>query len=125
MTEFKTPKGTLLPLMNIKGKPYLQVAHRIVWFREERPHFTIETELKSSEGACLAKATIRNEEGRIVAQAHKYEDKKGFFDFREKAETGAIGRALALLGYGTQFAEPDFDERERLADSPVDPIRRF
>jgi hypothetical protein len=27
-----------------------------------------------------------------------------FSDFLEKAETGAIGRALAALGYGTQFA---------------------
>ena len=36
----------------------------------------------------------------------------------EKSETGAIGRALANLGYGTQFA-PDLDEQDRIVDSPV------
>ncbi len=36
----------------------------------------------------------------------------------EKSETGAIGRALALCGFGTQFT-PELDEGERLADSPL------
>ena len=31
--------------------------------------------------------------------------------------TGSIGRALAALGFGTQFA-PEFDEGERIVDSP-------
>jgi hypothetical protein len=35
-----------------------------------------------------------------------------------KAETKAVGRALAMLGYGTQFA-PEMDEGERIVDSPV------
>jgi hypothetical protein len=39
----------------------------------------------------------------------------------EKAETGAIGRALALIGYGTQFA-PEMDEEDRIVDSPVIPV---
>lgn len=33
--------------------------------------------------------------------------------------TGAIGRALAMIGFGTQFA-PEFDEEQRIVDSPVD-----
>ncbi|HTD18454.1 MAG TPA: hypothetical protein VK667_02885, partial [Ktedonobacteraceae bacterium] len=37
----------------------------------------------------------------------------------EKAETGAIGRALAALGYGTQFA-PELNEEHRIVDSPVE-----
>ena len=37
----------------------------------------------------------------------------------EKAETKAVGRALAMLGYGTQFA-PELDEGERIVDSPVE-----
>lgn len=35
----------------------------------------------------------------------------------EKAETAAIGRALAHCGYGTEYA--DFDEDDNLADSPI------
>ncbi len=42
-----------------------------------------------------------------------------FSDYIEKAETGAIGRALAALGYGTQFA-PEFNEEHRIVDSPVE-----
>lgn len=38
--------GTELPLMDIKGKPYLQVAHRLVWFRKDHPTWTITTEIK-------------------------------------------------------------------------------
>ena len=40
-------------------------------------------------------------------------------DYIEKAETGAIGRALAMCGYGTLQA-PGFDEQDRLADTPVE-----
>jgi hypothetical protein len=58
----------------------------------------------------------------VIATSHKHESAAGFGDYREKAETGAIGRALALCGYGTQFA-PEFDEEERLADSPMPPLK--
>ncbi len=34
--------------------------------------------------------------------------------------TGAIGRALAALGYGTQFTGDEWDEAHRIVDSPVD-----
>lgn len=116
---FKTAKGTELPLMNLKGKDYLQVAHRLVWCREEHPEWAIETEFVSlTNTGALAKATIREQSGRVLATAHKRETSQGFADFEEKAETGAIGRALALCGYGTQFTE-DLDEGDRLADSPV------
>ena len=38
--------------------------------------------------------------------------------YQEKAETKAIGRALAALGYGTQFCS-DFDEGGSVTDAPV------
>lgn len=119
MKTFKTPKGTELPLLDLKGKDYLLVPHRIVWFREEKPDWGIETEfLQFSDNHAVAKATIRNELGRIIAQGTKTETSQGFADFMEKAETGSIGRALALCGYGTQFTT-DFEEGARLADAPV------
>ena len=46
------------------------------------------------------------------------ESVKDFGDYLEKAETKAVGRALAMLGYGTQFA-PELDEGDRIVDSPV------
>lgn len=117
----KTPKGTELPLMNLKGKPYLQVAHRLIWFREEEPQSGIETSaLALNEEYAVFHAKITRD-GKVVATATKRESKKDFPDFIEKAETGAIGRALALVGYGTQFTTQDLDEGDRLADSPIAP----
>jgi len=120
MNHFKTKAGTELPILQLKGKDYLQVAHRLVWFREERPTWSVETEfLKLEDKFAIAKATIKNEAGQIMATGHKREDASHFPDFMEKAETGAIGRSLAYIGYGTQFCADELDEGQRLADSPV------
>jgi hypothetical protein len=119
MNSFKTEKGTELPLLNLKGKDYLQAAHRILWFREVKPEWSIETEFVRIEpDYAIAKCTVKNEAGRIIATAHKLEDRKGFPDFHEKCETGSISRALALCGFGTQFAQ-ELDEGERLSDAPI------
>jgi hypothetical protein len=119
-TNFKTKAGTELPILNLKGKEYLQVAYRIQWMREEHPDWSIETELvQFNETFVVAKAVIKSEKGVIIGMAHKREDIKHFADNIEKAETGSIGRALALCGYGTQFCADDLDEGQRLADSPL------
>ena len=144
----KTTKGTELPLFmiernkkvfNADGKtfkwipqpptPYLQVAHRLVWFREEHPDWGIETcEEKTGKDEatgiefCIFSCRIKDAEGRIIASAHKKETSKGFEDYMEKAETGSIGRALAYCGYGTQFAASDLEEApERPVDAPIAP----
>ena len=114
-----TAKGTKLPIIDLRGKPYLQVAHRIVWMREEHPDWRIATSIVDrGDGWIIFLAKILDASGNLIANAHKSETKKNFADYLEKGETGAIGRALALCGYGTQF-EPEFDEGERLADAPV------
>jgi hypothetical protein len=118
--SYRTPKGTDLPILNLRGKEYLEVKYRLVWFREDHPDWAIETELLSvSEESAYARATIKDSQGRVIATSHKFESKIGFSDFIEKAETGAIGRALALIGYGTQFCADELDEGERIVDSPV------
>jgi hypothetical protein len=120
MRVFKTEKGTELLIITLKGKEYLEVKFRLVWFREDHPLWSIETSyVEMSEKHALACAIIRDENSRLIAMAHKREDKDGFPDFHEKAETGAIGRALALIGYGTQFCADELDEGERIVDSPV------
>lgn len=120
MSTFKTPKGTELPILNLRGKDYLEVKYRIVWFREEHPTWGIETAFQSvTDNSATAKAMIKDETGRVVAMSHKTEDKQGFADFLEKAETGAIGRALALIGFGTQFCADELDEGKRIVDSPA------
>ncbi len=116
----KTAKGTELPILNLRGRDYLEVKYRLVWFREEHPTWSIETEFVSvTATAACAKAIVRDEKGRVIATSHKFENQQGFPDFLEKAETGAIGRALALIGYGTQFCADELDEGDRIVDSPV------
>lgn len=119
-----TPKGTELPLLDFRGKPYLQVAHRLVWFREEKQTWGIITKpLSIDETQATFMAQITDDTGRIIATGTKQETKTGFADFIEKAETGSIGRALALCGYGTQFA-PELDEESRIVDSPMEPAKK-
>lgn len=119
MKTFKTPNGLELPLLDLKGKDYLQVAYRIAWFRSEHVDWAIVTSLlHNGEDYALCKAEIKNADGKVMATAHKREDKKHFQDAIEKAETGSIGRALALCGYGTQFA-PEILEGDDVVDSPL------
>ena len=108
-------------MMKLKGKDYLQVAWRLVWFREDHPDWNIEpTPLEFDAEHAIFKATIYDETGTAKVTGHGSESKRDFGDFLEKAETKAVGRALAMLGYGTQFTAQEFDEGERIVDSPID-----
>lgn len=108
------------------GRQYLPVSARLVWFREEHPDWGIETKaiaIDTERQYAIFEATVYNETGRMMAKGTKMEDVRGFPDYVEKAETGAIGRALAVCGFGTQFA-PDIDEIDggRFVDTPQ-PVR--
>ena len=110
-------------LMDLKGKDYLQVMWRLVWFREEKPLWSIDTKLEQlTESHAVFSAKIYDENGVQKSAGYGSESIKDFRDFIEKAETKAVGRALAMLGYGTQFA-PEMDEcedgKDRIVDSPV------
>ncbi|BCW95937.1 MAG: hypothetical protein WHS44_12525 [Fimbriimonadales bacterium] len=112
------------------GQQYLPVSARLVWFRDEHPDWSIETHPLhlDIEGGCVVyQAVVKDASGRVIATASKMETRDDFADFVEKAETGAVGRALAMCGYGTQFA-PELSEgdlesgRIAFADTPQ-PIR--
>lgn len=110
-------------MMNLKGKEYLQVMWRLVWFREDHPDWSIDASvIEADADHAVFKATICDENGIQKSAGHGSESKRDFGDFLEKAETKAVGRALAMLGYGTQFA-PELDEGERIVDSPVKPAK--
>lgn len=106
-------------LMDLKGKKYLQVMWRLVWFREDKPLWNIDTKLEHlTEKHAVFSAKIYDENGNQKSAGYGSESINDFRDFIEKAETKAVGRALAMLGYGTQFA-PELDEGDRIVDSPV------
>ncbi len=74
--------------------------------------------VKRARGYARFRAVVTDGKGGR-ATGTKSEIAASFPDFIEKAETGAIGRALAALGYGTQFA-PELNEEHRIVDAPVD-----
>lgn len=124
MSTVKTKKGSVLPLLKLKGKDYLQVAHRLQWLSDDYENYTISTQFIESTdlyAICRSTITTYDKDGKVIRQTTgtKQESKKDFADFMEKAETGSIGRALAMMGLGTQHALADLDEGERIVDSPV------
>lgn len=125
----RLPRRQRLPSGEFKTvySDYLEVKWRLVWLRQECPEASIQTRLIEHD-AENGRATFTAEiQGRAPGSdkscsvtATGTETRGDFGDYVEKAETKAIGRALALLGYGTQFAGEDVDEgAENPVDSPV------
>jgi len=113
-------------LMQIDGRDYLEVKWRLVWLRAEYPTARISTRLvKHEDGFALFRATVALPNG-ASATGWGSETAHDFGDYIEAAETKALGRALAALGFGTQFTR-DYDFAEMAAqgaprqvvDSPV------
>jgi len=106
---------------------YLEAKWRLVWAKEEHPDWRIfpqVTLFPASENSIpeSALASVEIWEGdKVIAREFGYCEKKDFARFVEKAITTALGRALALLGYGTQWAQ-EFEEdlvEEGTSDSPI------
>lgn len=137
-------------LMNVgtKKKPrmYLEVKYRLVWLREQEPDAQITTEIvhldlekevtaevsewdealgkmmkitKHGKGLVIFKATVKLPSG-AIGTGTKMENAAAFGDWLEKAETGAIGRALAGLGLGTAATDEMSEGEGRVVDAPVD-----
>jgi hypothetical protein len=89
--------------------------------RDRHPDATIETQLVShSDNTAVFRAMVSIPDGGS-ATGWGSESAGDFRDYLEKAETKAIGRALAALGFGTQFC-PDFEFGAavgRVVDAPV------
>jgi hypothetical protein len=100
---------------------YLEVKWRVLMFREKYPHGVITTEevyVDLDRGYARYKATVADGEGGS-ATGYGTETAADFPDFCERAETRALGRALAVLGFGTQFVGQDLTEGDHVADAPV------
>lgn len=110
-------------LTDLNGRDYLEVKWRLLWLRTEHPDAVIITELvEHHQEMAVFKARVALPEGG-EATGWGSETASDFEDYIEKAETKALGRALAALGYGTQFCE-DFDfhreGEQRVVDAPVE-----
>lgn len=100
---------------DIKGKDYAEVNQRIKAFRMVYPTGPIETEMISNEdGICIFKATVRNEEGDLLATGTAYEKENSTFinktSYIENCETSAVGRALGMCGFGIDTSVASAEE---------------
>ena len=91
--------------VDIKGKSYVMVHDRILFFRENYPNHSLVSEIvELKEGRCVIKASILDADKVVVATGHAYEMEGSTFinktSYIENCETSAWGRALGNLGVG-------------------------
>lgn len=106
---------------DIKGKDYAEVSQRIKAFRSVCPHGAIITEMISNapkvdgrENICIFRATVYDEEKNIIGTGTAYEEEGSSFinktSYIENCETSAVGRALAMCGFGVDGNVSSADE---------------
>jgi len=111
-----------LKTIDIKGKEYVEVAERIRAFRELHPLWAIETRiLDNTDGVVVMEAVIKDEQGRVLATGHAYEQEGSNFinttSFIENCETSAVGRALAMLGIGIDSSVASAEEVQNAVEN--------
>lgn len=113
---------------------YLEVKWRLLWLRTEHPDAEIETDaVVRADDEVWFKATvviphaIDATSGQIIggggkatgwARVGEFRASDGSNAYVERCETKAQGRALAALGYGTQFCGDELEE-DGIVDAPV------
>lgn len=107
--------NALIKTTPIHGKDYAEVAQRIKAFRCCYPMGTISTILERlNETMCLFRAEVRTETGALLGTGTAYElygsSNINKTSFIENCETSAVGRALAMCGFGIEGAVASLDE---------------
>lgn len=110
-----TDKPLVKKAIEIKGKKYILVKDRVLFFNEEYPKGSISTELLSgtSDERIVVKATVCPDgERKFTGMAQEivgdgYINKTAAL---ENAETSAVGRALAMMGIGVIDSIASMDE---------------
>lgn len=104
--------------IELKGKRYAYVAARVQAFRELCPNGCISTDIdfrEDSKGSfVVCKTTVFDESGQILATGMAYEregsNQVNRTSYIENCETSAVGRALGMLGLGSQTSMASAEE---------------
>ena len=103
--------------VNIKGKEYITVNERLIYFRSQ-PNYKgwriSEDIISLDEKGGIFKVTITNSEGVEITNAHAQESKDTSYinktSMLENGFTSALGRALGYLGIGIDTSIASADE---------------
>ena len=111
--DIKRANDTLVRT-NIKGKDYIDVAQRIRAFRMVFPHGTIRTEIVSlDDNSCVFRAECYDGET-LLATGTAREDRNATpinrTSYVEVCESSACGRALGMLGIGSDTSIASYEE---------------
>lgn len=117
-----------LPTIDIKGKEYVMVKDRLVYFNENYAGSITTEVIKNDQTSVVVKATVTipatngSEIGRPeqVFTGHSEAYRKGNMGDVpvEVAETSAVGRALAMMGIGIIDSVASADEIRKSDDRP-------
>ena len=113
--------------IDIKGKKYVLVSDRILYFNETYKNGMIQTSMKSDSGAnqvvIMAKVTPDSDKlDRYFtgySQAVVGEGLVNKTAALENAETSAVGRALAMMGIGVIDSVASVDEMNKAGATPT------
>lgn len=101
--------------IDFKGKEYVLVKDRVLYFNEKYPDGSITTELVSEPSAELVvfKAIVTPKENQTFTGYSQAKWGEGYINKTsaiENAETSAVGRALAFMGIGVIESIASIDE---------------
>jgi len=104
--------------VDIKGKKYVLVSDRVLYFNETHKEGSITTELVSAPEAkhIIIKATVSPDGKRNFTGYSQAVIGDGFINKTaalENAETSAVGRALAMMGIGVIDSIASVDEMKK------------
>jgi hypothetical protein len=105
---------TKLKTVNIKGRQYVEVNERLIYFRKNYPNFSLVSEvIEKTDTSILIQAKIIND-GVVLATGLAEEEKGSTFinktSYVENCETSAWGRALGNFGIGIESSVATADE---------------
>jgi hypothetical protein len=108
--------------INIKGKSYVLVSDRVLYFNETYPDGAIETEYQLVDKMFIVKATVQpNDKGFSKYTGHSQaiigDGMVNKTAALENAETSAVGRALAMMGIGVIESIASVDEINKATGS--------
>jgi hypothetical protein len=108
----ETPQQTFIhnfKTTNIKGKEYVEVNQRILYFRNNPAYsgWSLESEVVHlDDQSCVIRAIAKDKEGRVIATGFAQEDRTSSninkTSYVENCETSAWGRCLANIGIGIE-----------------------